>query len=120
MEGLVRLFWPYSHFTDICRLSSKSLQPLINGRTFLIVFLLLSVGRLSAQVEKNVPLTVAKNARAMDSVRRDSIHHHRKLVPQKDITDELHFIFKKKPSDTVIKEVQKLTFSLLPISSRCA
>ena len=44
----------------------------------------------------------------------DSTHHHRKLVPQKDITDELHFLFKKKPSDTVIKEVQKLTFSLLP------
>jgi hypothetical protein len=114
MEGLVRLFWPYSHFTDICRLSSKSLQLLINGRTFLIVFLLLSVGRLSAQVEKNVPLTVAKNARAQDSIRQDSTHHHRKLVPQKDITDELHFIFKKKPSDTVPKEVQKLTFSILP------
>jgi outer membrane protein assembly factor BamA len=87
---------------------------LINGRTFLTVLLLLSAGRLSAQVQKNVPLTVANNARGQDSVHQNSIHHHRKPVPQKDITDELHFLFRKKKADTVQREVQKLTWSLLP------
>jgi outer membrane protein assembly factor BamA len=81
---------------------------LFNGRSFLIVLILLPASQLSAQVQKNVPLTVSENARAQDSLR-----HHRTPVPQKDITDELHFIFKKKKSDTV-QEVRKLTFSVLP------
>ncbi len=63
---------------------------LFNGRSFLLILFLLSAGQLGAQVQKNVP-----------------------PVPQKDITDELHFIFKKKKSDTV-QEVRKLTFSVLP------
>ena len=74
-----------------------------------MVILLLSVGQVRAQVQKNVPLTVAKNARAQDSV-----HHRRRLVPQKDITDELHFLFKKKKPDTIQQEVRHLTFSVLP------
>jgi outer membrane protein assembly factor BamA len=61
---------------------------LFNGRSFLLLLLLLPAGQLSAQP-------------------------HRTPVPQKDITDELHFIFKKKKSDTV-QEVRKLTFSVLP------
>ena len=36
-----------------------------------------------------------------------------KAVPQKDITDELHFLFRHKKSDTVL-EVRKITFSGLP------
>lgn len=74
---------------------------------FVVVFFLL-VGPLRAQVQKNVPLTVAKNARLQDSLR-----NRRPPVTQKDITDELHFLFKKKSGDTV-QEVRKLTFSLLP------
>ncbi len=61
---------------------------MFNGRSFLLLLLLLPAGQLSAQP-------------------------HRTPVPQKDITDELHFIFKKKKSDTV-QEVRKLTFSVLP------
>lgn len=101
---------PYPHFPDICRSFAKSHKQLPNGRTFLIALLLLSAGRLSAQVEKNVPLTVAKNART-----QDSILHLRKAVPQKDITDELHFLFKKKKRpDTTEEEVRKLALSGLP------
>jgi outer membrane protein assembly factor BamA len=55
-----------------------------------VVFLLLLAGQLRAQ---------------------DSLHQI--PVPQKDITDELHFLFKKKKADTV-QEVRKLTFSVLP------
>lgn len=54
-----------------------------------MVFLLLLAGQLRAQ---------------------DSLHHS---VPQKDITDELHFLFKHKRSDT-LQEVRKLTISVLP------
>jgi len=36
-----------------------------------------------------------------------------KEAPQKDITDELHFLFRKKRTDT-IQEVRKITFSGLP------
>lgn len=89
---------------------------MFKGRSFLILILLLSAGQLSAQVQKNVPLTVAENAHLSDSLHQhiaDSLRHHRPSVPQKDITDELHFLFKKKRSDTV-QEVRKLTFSVLP------
>ena len=80
------------------------------------MILLLSAGQLSAQVQKNIPLKVAENAHLSDSLHQraaDSLRRHRTTVPQKDITDELHFLFKKKRSDTV-KEVRKLTFSVLP------
>ena len=80
------------------------------------MILLLQAGQLSAQVQKNVPLTVAENAHLSDSLHQhiaDSLRHHHTTVPQKDITDELHFLFKKKRSDTV-QEVRKLTFSVLP------
>jgi hypothetical protein len=91
---------------------------LINGRSFLIVLLLLSAGQLNAQVQKNLPLAVAKNARVADSLRHrsaDSLHHHRAGVPQKDITDELHFLFPhKKKADTTVRDVRKLSLSGLP------
>jgi outer membrane protein assembly factor BamA len=61
---------------------------LFNGRWFLIVLLLLSAGQISAQGQKN--------------------------VPQKDITDELHFLFKKKKSSDTVQEVRKLTITVLP------
>lgn len=74
------------------------------------MILLTPAGRLFAQVEKNVPLTVAQSARAQDTLH----HRHRHPVPQKDITDELHFLFKKKKQDSIQQEVRKLTFSVLP------
>jgi hypothetical protein len=91
---------------------------LFNGRSFLIVLLLLSAGQLSAQVQKNIPLAVAKNARINDSLHHriaDSLRYHHAQVPQKDITDELHFLFPhKKKADTTVKDVRKLSVSGLP------
>ena len=61
---------------------------MFNGRWFLIVLLLLSAGQIIAQGQIN--------------------------VPQKDITDELHFFFKKKKSSDTVQDVRKLTVTVLP------
>jgi hypothetical protein len=81
------------------------------GKGWLWVLFLLLAGSLHAQVGKDVPLTVAKNA---GMSQKDSLRHHQ-IVPQKDITDELHFLFPhKKKADTTVKDVRKLALSALP------
>jgi hypothetical protein len=82
-------------------------------RGWLWVFLLLSAASLHAQNGKNVPLTVAKNA--PDS-NKDSLNRHPQ-VPQKDLTDELHFLFPKKAKKNKtdsLHDVRKLSISALP------
>ena len=89
----------------------RSFFPPKAGSGWLCVLYLLLAGSLHAQVGKDVPLTVAKNARISE---KDSTHHHRYEVPQKDITDELHFLFPHKKKSDSVQDVRKLALSALP------
>jgi hypothetical protein len=79
------------------------------GLGWLSLLLLLFSGPLHAQTSEGTPLTVAKTSR---HARDTAIDHPR--VPQKDITDELHFLFPHKKKSDSVQDVRKLAISFLP------
>ena len=79
------------------------------GLGWLLLLLLLFSGPLHAQTSEGTPLTVAKTARHSKDSAID-----RPGVPQKDITDELHFLFPHKKKSDSVQEIHKLTISFLP------
>jgi hypothetical protein len=74
-----------------------------------LLLLLLFSSSLQAQTGEGTPLTVAKTVRHSG----DSVIDHQK-VPQKDVTDELHFLFPHKKKFESVQEVHKLAVSFLP------